>query len=58
MAELAAELGISDRIIASNDAKRRVFIGRDGKLIGSYGSTTRPDEKDFVATIEKALAAQ
>ncbi len=36
----------------------KYLIGRDGKLIGSYGSTTRPDEKDFVATIEKALAAQ
>lgn len=30
--ELAAELGIQDRIIASNDAHRRIFIARSGSL--------------------------
>ncbi|HEX4230025.1 MAG TPA: protoporphyrinogen oxidase [Bryobacteraceae bacterium] len=30
--ELAKELGIGDRIIGSNDAERRIFIVRNGKL--------------------------
>ncbi len=36
----------------------KYLIGRDGKLVGGFGSMTRPDEKDFVAAIEKALGAQ
>ncbi len=36
----------------------KYLIGRDGKLVGSYGSMTRPDEKDFVVAVEKALGAQ
>ena len=36
----------------------KYLIGRDGKLIDSYGSFTRPDEKEFVAAIEKALGAK
>jgi glutathione peroxidase len=36
----------------------KYLIDRDGKLVGSYGSTTRPDEKAFVNTLEKALASQ
>ncbi len=36
----------------------KYLIDRDGKLMGSYGSTTRPDDKAFVAALEKALAAQ
>jgi oxygen-dependent protoporphyrinogen oxidase len=32
VAALAAELGISDRIIGSNDSARRIFIRRHGKL--------------------------
>ena len=36
----------------------KYLIDRDGKLVGSYGSTTRPDEKAFVAALEKALASQ
>ncbi|MDQ2775750.1 MAG: protoporphyrinogen oxidase [Acidobacteriota bacterium] len=33
VAELAAELGITDQIIGSNDERRRVFIQRRGKLV-------------------------
>jgi protoporphyrinogen/coproporphyrinogen III oxidase len=33
VAELAAELGITDQIIGSNDERRRIFIERRGKLI-------------------------
>ncbi len=33
----------------------KYLISRDGKLAGGYGSMTRPDDKEFVATIEKAL---
>jgi len=36
----------------------KYLIDRDGKLVGSYGSTTRPDEKAFVSALEKALASQ
>jgi glutathione peroxidase len=36
----------------------KYLIDRDGKLVGSYGSTTRPDEKAFVSALEKALANQ
>lgn len=35
----------------------KYVIGRDGKLIGSFGSMTRPDDKKFVAALEKALGA-
>lgn len=36
----------------------KYLIGRDGRLVDSYGSMTRPDEKDFVAAVEKALGAK
>ncbi len=36
----------------------KYLIGRDGKLVGGYSSMTRPDDKEFVAAIEKALATQ
>ena len=36
----------------------KYLIDREGKLVGNYGSTTRPDEKTFVSALEKALAAQ
>ena len=36
----------------------KYLIDREGKLLGSYGSTTRPDEKAFVSALEKALANQ
>ncbi len=35
----------------------KYVIGRDGKLVGSFGSMTRPDDGKFVAALEKALAA-
>ena len=34
----------------------KYLIDREGKLVGSYNSMTRPDDKAFVATLEKALA--
>ncbi len=36
----------------------KYLIGRDGKLAGSFGSMTRPEDKDFVVALEKALGAQ
>jgi glutathione peroxidase len=36
----------------------KYLIDRDGKLVGSYGSTTRPDDKAFVSVLEKALGTQ
>lgn len=36
----------------------KYLIDREGKLVGSFGSTTRPDEKSFVSALEKALAGQ
>ena len=36
----------------------KYLIDRDGKLVGSFNSMTRPDEKAFVSAIEKALNAQ
>jgi glutathione peroxidase len=35
----------------------KYLIGRDGKLVASYGSRTKPDDPEVVAAIEKALAA-
>ncbi len=36
----------------------KYLIDREGKLVGSYNSMTRPDDKAFVAALEKALSAQ
>ena len=36
----------------------KYLLDREGKLVASYGSTTRPDDKAFVKALEKALAAQ
>ena len=35
----------------------KYLVGRDGKLIASYGSKTRPDDASVIAAIETALAA-
>lgn len=35
----------------------KYLIGRDGRLIASYGSKTVPDDRQLVAAIERALAA-
>jgi len=34
----------------------KYLIGRDGKLIDSYNSTTSPESKSLVQAIEKSLA--
>lgn len=34
----------------------KFLIGRDGQLMNRYGSNTAPDDADFIAAIEKALA--
>ncbi|KGQ20328.1 Glutathione peroxidase [Lysobacter dokdonensis DS-58] len=36
----------------------KYLIGRDGKLIASWGSKTTPDDKAIVEAIEKALTAR
>ncbi|MFQ6310555.1 glutathione peroxidase [Lysobacter capsici] len=36
----------------------KYLIGRDGKLIASYGSKVTPDDPSIVAAIERALGAQ
>jgi len=35
----------------------KYLIGRDGKLVASYGSTTKPDSPVVIAAIEKAMKA-
>ncbi|SPD63043.1 Glutathione peroxidase [Cupriavidus taiwanensis] len=35
----------------------KYLIGRDGKVVASYGSRTTPDDKELVAKIESLLAA-
>ena len=35
----------------------KFLIGRDGQLASRYGSNTAPDDADFIAAIEAALAA-
>ena len=35
----------------------KYLVGRDGRLIASYGSTTKPDAVVVIAAIEKALQA-
>lgn len=35
----------------------KYLIGRDGRLIASWGSRTTPDDADVIAAIEKALKA-
>ena len=35
----------------------KYLVGRDGRLIASYGSKVAPDDPQIVAAIEKALAA-
>jgi glutathione peroxidase len=36
----------------------KYLVGRDGKPIAHYGSTTTPDSKELVAAVERALAAK
>ncbi|MCM2336891.1 MAG: glutathione peroxidase, partial [Pseudomonas sp.] len=35
----------------------KYLIGRDGKLVATWGSRTKPDDAQVVAAIEKALKA-
>ncbi len=35
----------------------KYLIGRDGRVLGQWGSRTRPDDPQIVAAIERALAA-
>lgn len=34
----------------------KYLIDRNGKVVQSYSSLTKPDDKDFIADVEKALA--
>lgn len=34
----------------------KYLVGRDGRLVASWGSRTKPDDAEIVAAIEKALA--
>ena len=36
----------------------KYLVGRDGKPVAHYGSTSSPEGKDIVAAVEKALAAR
>jgi glutathione peroxidase len=36
----------------------KFLVGRDGRLVGRFGSTTKPDAPDLVAAIDKALKQQ
>jgi glutathione peroxidase len=35
----------------------KFLIGRDGAILGRFGSRTKPDDKELVGAVEKALAA-
>ncbi|MEI6210711.1 MAG: hypothetical protein WCR06_03715 [bacterium] len=35
----------------------KFLIGRDGVIIGRFGSRTKPDDKELMADVEKALGA-
>jgi glutathione peroxidase len=35
----------------------KFLIGRDGAIVGRFGSRTKPDDKELVAAVEKALRA-
>ncbi|MFP7721633.1 glutathione peroxidase [Lysobacter sp. A3-1-A15] len=35
----------------------KYLVGRDGRLVASYGSRTVPDDEEMVAAIERSLAA-
>lgn len=50
----AALIKTSGKAPAWNFSK--YLIDRNGKLLSNYGSTTRPDDKNLVSAIEKALA--
>lgn len=49
--ELAVELGIEDRIIPSNDARRRVFLARDGALTPMPPGMIMMAPSDLVAAL-------
>ena len=34
----------------------KYLVGRDGRVIKSYGSRTKPDDKELIATLEELLA--
>jgi len=36
----------------------KYLVGRDGKPVAAYASTTSPDDKDFVKAIERQLASR
>jgi glutathione peroxidase len=46
---------------ATGDAPKwnfhKYLVGRDGRVLASYGSRTTPDDPELVAAIERALAA-
>lgn len=50
-----------DLAAASGEAPKwnfhKYLIGRDGRLVASFGSKTAPDDKALVAAVERALAA-
>ncbi len=35
----------------------KFLIGRDGAILGRFGSRTKPDNKDLISAVEKALQA-
>ncbi len=36
----------------------KLLIGRDGAILGRFGSRTKPDDKELMAAVEQALIAQ
>ena len=35
----------------------KYLVGRDGRVLGQWGSRTKPDDPQILAAIERALAA-
>lgn len=55
VAKLAEELGISDKLIGSNDAGRRVFVVRKGKLTAMPRGMVMMVPSDWKATLQSPL---
>ena len=52
----------NDALAEQSSAPRWNFykyvVGRDGKVIASFSSLTKPDDPELIAAVEKAIASQ
>src|SRR5690606_11518143 len=56
----AAAVPLFRELAAQSSAPRWNFykyvVGRDGQVVASFSSLTKPDDEDLIAAVEKALA--